>query len=280
MAIVADEVKGEAIVAMEAVNIAVAINAPSLDAGSRCMTNLKSRILMLPQISVGPETASVTIGNYGNPRAADRYEFNRRTGELTLSAPYASAVEADKLRGWIYSIHIGSLGGFVTRLLWLLSSLLGASLPLTAWGQSAFRLLRYGLDLLHVKAPVLGSDVFQIVAPLDNAANAIMAAFIHPPSENAILLAPRGSLGCERKTVFLPCVDDMVGRAGAIFTCRKIILGVKLRFPDVVQRLILRADLLHALGKLADVVVTIPNCRVVLVDKPTYPFSRFPVRGR
>ena len=87
-----------------------------------------------------------------------------------------------------------------------------------------FRLLRYGLDLLHVKAPVLGSDVFQIVAPLDNAANAIMAAFIHPPSENAILLAPRGSLGCERKTVFLPCVDDMVGRAGAIFTCRKILL--------------------------------------------------------
>lgn len=86
-----------------------------------------------PQITIGPETASVTLGNYGNPRAADRYEFNRRSGELTLSAPYASAVEADKLRGWIYSIHTGSLGGFVTRLLWLLGSLLGASLPLTGY---------------------------------------------------------------------------------------------------------------------------------------------------
>lgn len=86
-----------------------------------------------PQITIGPETASVTLGNYGNPRAADRYEFNRRSGELTLSAPYASAVEADKLRGWIYSIHTGSLGGFVTRLLWLLGALLGASLPLTGY---------------------------------------------------------------------------------------------------------------------------------------------------
>lgn len=86
-----------------------------------------------PQITIGPETASVTLGNYGNPRAADRYEFNRRSGELTLSVPYASAVEADKLRGWIYSIHTGSLGGFVTRLLWLLGSLLGASLPLTGY---------------------------------------------------------------------------------------------------------------------------------------------------
>lgn len=86
-----------------------------------------------PQITIGPETASVTLSNYGNPRAADRYEFNRRSGELTLSAPYASAVEADKLRGWIYSIHTGSLGGFVTRLLWLLGSLLGASLPLTGY---------------------------------------------------------------------------------------------------------------------------------------------------
>ncbi len=94
---------------------------------------LKAKNPDAPQITVGPETASVTIGNYGNPRAADRYEFNRRTGELTLSAPYASAVEADKLRGWIYSIHTGSLGGFVTRLLWLLGSLLGASLPLTGY---------------------------------------------------------------------------------------------------------------------------------------------------
>lgn len=86
-----------------------------------------------PQITIGPETASVTLGTTGNGRAADRYTFNRRTGEVSLVTPYADTVETDKLRGWIYSIHTGSLGGLLTRILWLLSALLGASLPLTGY---------------------------------------------------------------------------------------------------------------------------------------------------
>ncbi len=86
-----------------------------------------------PQITIGQESASVTLGNTGNGRAADRYSFNRRSGEITLSANYADSNEADKLRGWIYSIHTGSLGGIFTRILWLLSALLGASLPLTGY---------------------------------------------------------------------------------------------------------------------------------------------------
>ena len=85
------------------------------------------------QITVGPETATVTLGTTGNSRAADRYEFNRRSGEVTPSAMYADANGADRLRGWIYSIHTGSLGGIFTRILWLLGALLGASLPLTGY---------------------------------------------------------------------------------------------------------------------------------------------------
>ncbi len=86
-----------------------------------------------PQITVGPETASVTLGNTGNGRAANRYEFNRRSGEVTLASKYADSNEADKLRGWIYSVHTGSFGGIITRILWLLAALLGASLPLTGY---------------------------------------------------------------------------------------------------------------------------------------------------
>lgn len=85
------------------------------------------------QITVGPETATVTLGTLGNSRAADRYEFNRRSGEVTPSAMYADANGADRLRGWIYSIHTGSLGGILTRILWLLGALLGATLPLTGY---------------------------------------------------------------------------------------------------------------------------------------------------
>ncbi|MDE6490633.1 MAG: PepSY domain-containing protein [Muribaculaceae bacterium] len=85
------------------------------------------------QITIGPESASVSLGVAGNGRASDRYEFNRRSGELTLVTGYADSMPADKLRGWIYSIHTGSLGGMITRVLWLLGALLGATLPLTGY---------------------------------------------------------------------------------------------------------------------------------------------------
>ena len=90
---------------------------------------LKAQNPEAPQITIGSEKATVTLGNTGNGRAADRYEFNRRSGELSLTTKYADANEADKLRGWIYSIHTGSFGGLFTRILWLLGALLGASLP-------------------------------------------------------------------------------------------------------------------------------------------------------
>ena len=94
---------------------------------------LKAQNPDAPQITVGAETASVALGVTGNGRAADKYEFNRRSGEITPVTKYADSVPADKLRGWIYSIHTGSLGGMITRVLWLIGALLGASLPLTGY---------------------------------------------------------------------------------------------------------------------------------------------------
>lgn len=94
---------------------------------------LKAQNPEAPQITISSEKATVTLGNTGNGRASDSYEFNRRSGELSLATKYANANEADKLRGWIYSIHTGSLGGLFTRILWLLGAILGASLPLTGY---------------------------------------------------------------------------------------------------------------------------------------------------
>lgn len=94
---------------------------------------LKAQNPDAPQITIGNETASVTLGEAGNGRAADRYKFNRRSGEVSLVTGYTDSNDADKLRGWIYSIHTGSLGGMFTRILWLLGALLGASLPLTGY---------------------------------------------------------------------------------------------------------------------------------------------------
>ena len=85
------------------------------------------------KITISPERATVTLSDFGNGRASDSYTFNRRSGEVTLATAYAASTEADRLRGWIYSIHTGSFGGIFTRIIWLLSALLGESLPLTGY---------------------------------------------------------------------------------------------------------------------------------------------------
>ena len=94
---------------------------------------LKAQNPDAPQITIGAETASVTLGVTGNGRASDKYEFNRRSGEIAPVTKYADSLPADKLRGWIYVIHTGCWGGVLTRILWLLGALLGASLPLTGY---------------------------------------------------------------------------------------------------------------------------------------------------
>lgn len=94
---------------------------------------LQQRYPEASQITVQNEAASVTLSNYGNPRAADQFSFNRHSGKLTSTTAYADASDTDKLRGWIYSIHIGNFGGLFSRILWLLAALLGASLPITGY---------------------------------------------------------------------------------------------------------------------------------------------------
>ena len=86
-----------------------------------------------PMITIGPETASVSLCPHGNGRASDKYEFNCCSGEITAIVKYADTDYADRLRGWIYSIHTGSLGGLITKIAWLLGALLGASLPVTGY---------------------------------------------------------------------------------------------------------------------------------------------------
>ena len=73
------------------------------------------------------------FGRFGNTRGADRYQFDTRTGQLTGYTPYNELDKSGKIRGWIYSMHVGSWGGLLTRLLWFVAALLGATLPLTGY---------------------------------------------------------------------------------------------------------------------------------------------------
>ncbi len=85
------------------------------------------------QISVSAGSASVAFRHLGNQRASDRYSFNPRTGEITDVVLYKDADRSGKIRGWIYSVHVGSWGGMLTRILSFVAALLGASLPVTGY---------------------------------------------------------------------------------------------------------------------------------------------------
>lgn len=85
------------------------------------------------QISLSKGSAGVSFDKIGNQRAADKYTFDPRSGEITDVVLYEDSADAGKMRGWIYSVHVGSWGGMFTRILTFLAALLGATLPLTGY---------------------------------------------------------------------------------------------------------------------------------------------------
>lgn len=94
------------------------------------------------QITVSKGSATVSFNRLGNRRAADRYTFNPRSGEITGTTFYKDADASGKIRGWIFSVHVGSWGGLPTRILSFLAALAGASLPLTGYYLWIRRLIR------------------------------------------------------------------------------------------------------------------------------------------
>lgn len=84
-------------------------------------------------ISVSDGSASVALPHFGNQRGTDRYKFNPRNGEITETTLYKDLDNSGKIRGWIYSVHVGSWGGMLTRILTFIAALIGASLPLTGY---------------------------------------------------------------------------------------------------------------------------------------------------
>ena len=70
---------------------------------------------------------------------------------------------------------------------------------------------------------------------------------------------------------------DFFTNSGAILTCGEKIPGVKVWLLDVVQRPILRADPLHALGKFTDVEMVIANGCMVLINIAAHMIKLLPI---
>lgn len=86
------------------------------------------------QINIRNNSITVTQNKtWGNSRATDRYSFDGETGEITEYIPYKDQDRTTKVRGWIYSIHVGSWGGMFSKIITFLVALVGASLPITGY---------------------------------------------------------------------------------------------------------------------------------------------------
>jgi uncharacterized iron-regulated membrane protein len=66
-------------------------------------------------------------------RQIDAAYFDSHTGKLLSTLPYSKLTTGDKVRRMILTIHTGSLLGWPTKLLYLLTALFTASLPVTGF---------------------------------------------------------------------------------------------------------------------------------------------------
>lgn len=93
-------------------------------------------------ITLSDGEVSLALGGYGNQRAADQYKYDTTTGQILSVERYADMDNSGKIRGWIYSAHTFSWGGWFTRLPALFAVLIGCLLPLTGvylWWKRTFR---------------------------------------------------------------------------------------------------------------------------------------------
>ncbi len=67
-------------------------------------------------------------------RQADKYTFNKQTGEITQAELYSqTATRQQKVQQWIMDIHFGTWAGWFSKLITFIAALIGASIPITGY---------------------------------------------------------------------------------------------------------------------------------------------------
>lgn len=97
------------------------------------LSTLRGQYTAFNSITIQDGSATVSAATYGNTRGSDRYSFDPASGEITDVQLYRDLPASAKIRGWIYSVHVGSWGGVTTRILSCVVSFLGAVFALTGY---------------------------------------------------------------------------------------------------------------------------------------------------
>ena len=75
----------------------------------------------------------VITSGIGNQQAANTYKFDGDTGEISLVNKYIDKPRSNHIKGWIYTLHVGSWLGWISRIFYLLCVIIGAILPITGY---------------------------------------------------------------------------------------------------------------------------------------------------
>ncbi len=97
------------------------------------LSGLQRRYADYNSITVQDGSATVSTARYGNTMGSDRYSFDPATGYITDVQLYKDLPSSGKIRGWIYSVHVGTWGGMATRILSCLVSFLGGVFAITGY---------------------------------------------------------------------------------------------------------------------------------------------------
>ena len=84
-------------------------------------------------IKLSKNEATVLLNKYAYRQKSDNVKFNPKTGEITSVRKFEDNSVRQNLRGLIYSLHVGTWGGPLTKVLYFIAALIGASLPLTGY---------------------------------------------------------------------------------------------------------------------------------------------------
>ena len=84
-------------------------------------------------ITISDGMVTVAQKGFGNKRAYDKFVFNEDTGEVVSEELYADSQYSSKVAGWVRTVHVGSWGGVVSKVLYFLAALLGATLAPTGY---------------------------------------------------------------------------------------------------------------------------------------------------
>lgn len=101
-------------------------------AWSTAYTNVKAVSGEHKSIRIEPGKADVKpLGGIGNERRSDSYKLDKETAKVVGFTAYEDKPAHERIRGLIYSLHVGSWGGIIVKILYFVACILGASFPIT-----------------------------------------------------------------------------------------------------------------------------------------------------